>query len=44
MIRISLSKLLTKVMLRVLKIPDKFGVVPQSFCQNQNSVHDQDQD
>ena len=31
-------------MLCVLKIPTKFGVVPQSFCQNQNPVKDQDQD
>ena len=31
-------------MLRVLKIPTNFGVVPQSFCQNQNPVQDQDQD
>ena len=22
----------------------KFGIVPQSFCQNQNPVQDQDQD
>ena len=31
-------------MLCVLKIPTKFGVVPQSFCQNQNPVEYQDQD
>ena len=31
-------------MLCVLKIPTGFGVVPQSFCQNQNPVQDQDQD
>ena len=31
-------------MLCVLKIPIKFGVVPESFCQNQNPVEDQDQD
>ena len=31
-------------MLCVLKIPIKFGVVPQSFCQNQNPVQNQDQD
>ena len=30
-------------MLCFLKIPNK-GVVPQSFCQNQNPVQDQDQD
>ena len=43
-IRISLSKSITKVMLCVLKIPTKFGAVPQSFCRNQNSVQDQYQD
>ena len=31
-------------MLCVLKIPTKFGVVPQSFFQNHNPVQDQDQD
>ena len=31
-------------MLCILKIPTKFGIVPQSFCQNQNPVQDQDQD
>ena len=31
-------------MLCVLKIPTKLGVVPQSFCQNQNPVQDQDHD
>ena len=41
-IRISLSKSITKVMLCVLKIPTKFGVVPQSFCQNQSPDQDQD--
>ena len=29
-------------MLCVLKTTDKFGVVPQSFCENQNPVQDQD--
>ena len=43
-IRISLSKSITKVMLCVLKLPTKFGVVPQSFYQNQNPIQDQDQD
>ena len=28
----------------ILKIPTKFGVAPQSFCENQNSVQDQDLD
>ena len=27
----------------ILKMPTKFGVAPQSFCENQNSVEDQDQ-
>ena len=31
-------------MLYIPKLPTKFGVVPQSFCQNQNPVQDQDQD
>ena len=31
-------------MLCVLKIPTKFGVVPQSFFQNQNPVQDEGQD
>ena len=31
-------------MLYTLKIPAKFGVVSQSFCQNQNPVQDLDQD
>ena len=31
-------------MLYVLKIPIKFGVVSQSFFQNQNPVQDEDQD
>ena len=43
-IRIPLAKSITKVMLCVLKIPTKFGVVPQSFFQNQNPVQDEDQD
>ena len=43
-IRISLSKPITKVMLCVLKITTKFGVVPQSCCQNQKLVQDQDPD
>ena len=28
----------------VPKMPTKFGVVQQSFCQNRNPVRDQDQD
>ena len=28
----------------MLKISTKFGVGPQSLCENQNSVQDQDQD
>ena len=43
-IRISLWNSLEKVILYILKIPTKFGVVPQSFCQNPNPVQDQDQD
>ena len=31
-------------MLYILKMLTKFGVVLQSFCQNQNPVQDQDQD
>ena len=31
-------------MLHILKIPTKFGVVPQSSCQNQNPVEDQEHD
>ena len=31
-------------MLFILKILIKFGVTLQSFCENQNSVQDQDQD
>ena len=43
-IRISLLKSLEKVILHILKISTKFGVAPQSFCENQNSVQDQDHD
>ena len=43
-IRISLWNSLEKVILYVLKISTKFGVAPQSFCENQNSVQNQDQD
>ena len=43
-IRISLWNLLEKVILYMLKISTKFGVAPQSFCENQNSVQNQDQD
>ena len=31
-------------MLYILKIPTKFGGALQSFCENINSVQDQDQD
>ena len=30
--------------LHMLKISTKFGVAPQSLCENQNYVQDQDQD
>ena len=40
-IRISLWNSLEKVIIYILKIPTKFGVVPQSFCQHQNPVQDQ---
>ena len=43
-IRISLWNSLEKVILYMLKISAKFGVDPQSFCENQNSVQNQDQD
>ena len=43
-IRISLWNSLEKVILHMLKISRKFGVAPQSFCDNQNSVQNQDQD
>ena len=43
-IRISLWNSLEKVILHMLKISTKFGVAPQSFCENQNSVQNQDQD
>ena len=43
-IRISLWNSLERVILYILKISTKFGVAPQSFCQNQNSVQNQDQD
>ena len=43
-IRIPLAKSIKKRMLCVLKIPTKFGVIPQSFFQNQNPVQDEDQD
>ena len=33
-----------KVILHMLKISTRFGVAPQSFCENQNSVQNQDQD
>ena len=42
-IRISLWNLFERVIIYILKIPTKFGVAPQSFCENQNSVQDQDQ-
>ena len=43
-IRISLWNSFDKVILYILKIPTKFGVTPQSFFENQNSVQDQDHD
>ena len=43
-IRISIWNSLEKVILYMLKISTKFGVAPQSFCENQNSVQNQDQD
>ena len=43
-IRISLRNSLEKVILHMLKISTKFGVAPQSFCENQISVQNQDQD
>ena len=43
-IMISLCSSLEKVILHMLKISTKFGVAPQSFCENQNSVQNQDQD
>ena len=43
-IRISLWNSSEKGILYVLKISTKFGVAPQSFCGNQNSVQSQDQD
>ena len=33
-----------KVILCIFKISTKFIVAPQSFCENQTSVQDQDQD
>ena len=33
-----------KVILYMLKISTKFGVAPQSFCENKNSVQNQDHD
>ena len=43
-VRISLWNSFEKVILYKLKIPTKLGVAPQSFCENPNSVQDQDQD
>ena len=43
-IRISLWNSLEKVILYMLKISTQFGVAPQSFCENQNSVQNQHQD
>ena len=43
-IRISLWNSLEHVILCILKMSTKFGVTPQSFCENQNSVQNQDQD
>ena len=43
-IRILLLNSLEKVILHMLKIFRKFGVALQSFCENQNSVQNQNQD
>ena len=43
-IRISLLNSWEKVILYILKISTKFGVDPQSVCENQNSIQDPDQD
>ena len=43
-IRILLLNSLEQVILHTIKISTKFGVAPQSFCENQNSVQDQDLD
>ena len=43
-IRISLWNSLEQVILYVLKISTNFGIAPQSFCENQNSVQDRDLD
>ena len=43
-IRISLCNSLEKVIPYILKISTKFGVAPQDFCENQNSVQEKDQD
>ena len=43
-IRISLWNSLKRVILCILKISIKFGVAPQSCCENQNSVQNQDRD
>ena len=42
-IRISLWNSSEKFILYLLKMYTKFGVAPQSICENQNSVQDQDQ-
>ena len=41
-IRIAQCNSLEEVILHMLKIFKKFGVAPQNFCENQNSVQDQD--
>ena len=43
-IRILLWNSLEKVILYILKISTMFGVAPQSFCENRNSVQEQDLD
>ena len=43
-ISILLSNSLEKVIFYILNISNKFGVATQSFCDNRNSVQDQDQD
>ena len=37
-------KFIEKAIFYILKTSSKLGVDPQSFCENQNSVQDQDQD
>ena len=43
-LRIAQCNSLQKVIRHMLKISRKFGVAPQSFCENHKSVQNQDQD